>query len=191
MIKNKQIARWLETDVRHLFEDPEFEKTIFDEVYCELNESLLTKTYRFKFLAFLNTILSSTRVPAYVIASYIKKLARLSLIAKPKILICILKLVGNLLLRHPILIILRDRVDEYARQIESKSPTCTLRDWLENDPFDPNHTTNLKNTRAMESFIWELMPLRFHEHPRIAKTASYLNQTNGIEIEFSIDEFIK
>lgn len=170
--------------------DPDNEKTIFDEVYSELNEDLLLKKYRFRFLYFLNTLLSSSKVPGYVIATYMKRLSRLSLSAKPKMLAAILKLVGNLLLRHPTLLILRDRVDELARRMESSSPECTLRMWLNEDPFKVDPDISTKDTRAMESSLWELMPLRYHENPKIIQLASYLNSTSTIDIEYDLGIYI-
>lgn len=171
--------------------DPDSELTIYDEIYTKLNQSLLTKTYRFRFLFFLNTLLSSSKVPAYVIASYMKQLSRLSLSAKPRILVVILKLVANLLLRHPVLLVLRDRVDEIALEMESVSSTCTLKDWLDRDPFDADPKTAPKDTKAMDSSLWELMPLRYHENERIADVASYLGSTNIEGMENDISRYIK
>lgn len=170
--------------------DPTSELTVFDEVYRHLNEKLLTKPYRFKFLYFLDTLLSSTKVPSYIIATYIKRLSRLTLTAKPKTLFVIVKLVGNLFLRHPVLLFLRDQVDEIARIKESESNTCTLNDWLKQDPFDVNQTENLKDAKAMTSCIWEMMPIRYHENRRIASTASYLSSPDMLDIEFDLTEHV-
>lgn len=167
--------------------DPYSESSIFAEVYCLVNETLLTKTYRFRLFYFLNTFLSSTKVPAYVIATYMKRLSRLSLQAEYPTLLTIIKIVKNLLVRHPVLLVLRDRVDERAREMESKSPNCTLREWLENDPFNPDETSDLQGTRAMDSCLWEMMPLRFHSHPKIAKASSYLGKLTGLGEESDLD----
>lgn len=154
--------------------NPDKEETIFDEVYCILNEMLLLKSYRFRVFLFLNTFLSSTKVPAYVIAAYLKRLSRMTLNAKPRSLVCILGIVENLIISHPVLQVLRGRVDDKAREMELVSNTCTLRSWIESDPFDPEEVNDLKLTNAMESCIWELMPLRFHWHPKVKKAASFL-----------------
>ena len=171
--------------------DPDQETTVFDEVYCVLNENLLIKTYKFRIFFFLNTFLSSTKVPAYVIAAYLKKLSRLTLIAKPRSLIAILRLVGNLFIRHPILWKLRDRVDVRAREFELDSDKCTLRSWLETDPFDANEISDTRKTKAMDSCVWELMPLRFHIRPSVAEAASYLGETNLPDIEFDLDDLLR
>lgn len=170
--------------------DPTSELTVFDEVYRHVDEKLLCKQYRFKFLYFLDTLLSSTKVPSYIIATYIKRLSRLTLTAKPKTLFVIIKLVGNLFLRHPVLIFLRDQVDELARVMESKSTTCTLSDWLKQDPFDADQKESLKQAKAMTSCIWEMMPLRYHENRRIANTASYLSSPEMLDIEFDLSEHV-
>lgn len=171
--------------------DPDNQLSIFDEVYYLVNESLLAKTYRSRIFYFLNTLLSSTKVPAYIIASYIKRLSRLTLQAKPRTLVTVLRLVGNLFIRHPMLIFLRDRVDDKAHEIELISDSCTLKSWLEADPFNIEETRNLKLTNAMESCIWELMPLRFHRHPKVAEAASYLGDSNLPEMEFDLEDLLR
>lgn len=171
--------------------DPDKETTVFDEVYCLVNQALMAKSYKFRLFYFLNTFLSSTKVPAYVIAAYMKKLSRLTLDAKPKSLVIILRLIGNLLIRHPVLMVLRDRVDDRARELEIKSDQCTLKDWLDNDPFDNDEVINLKSSNALESYLWELLPLRFHRHPKVAKAASYLNHKTPPDMEFELDDMLR
>lgn len=167
--------------------DPTSDQTIFDEVYAEVNLELLSKTYRFRFFYFLDCLLSSTNVPSYVVASFIKRLSRLTLSVKPRTLYVMIKLIGNLFMRHPILYFLRDRVDDVARELELKSSTCTLNDWIGLDPFDMNENMNLKVTKAMDSYIWEIMPLRFHENKKIKETvAAFLASSQSMEMEFDL-----
>lgn len=171
--------------------NPDHESTVFDEVYCLVNESLLKRSYKFRIFYFLNTFLSSTKVPAYVIAAYIKRLSRLTLEAKPRSLVAILRIVRNLLIRHPILITLRNRVDDRAREMEVSSNVTTLRTWLGEDPFDVNEVNDLKATNAMDSCLWEIMPLRFHEHPRVAKEAQYLGETPLPDLGSDLDDLLR
>lgn len=170
--------------------NPDNESSIFEEVYPLINKDLLKKSYKFRFFYFLDTFLSSTKVPAYIIAAYLKQLARLTLFAQPKSLVLILRLTSNLFLRHPTLIRLRDKVDDRARELELKSDTCTLRDWLEADPFNPNQKSDLKASNGLDSCVWELMPLRFHEHPKVAKEARFLSETNIPEIECDLGDLV-
>jgi len=170
--------------------NPDNVNTVFDEVYTMVNESILKKTYKFRLFYFIDVFLSSTKVPAYVTAAYLKRLARLTLEAKPKSLVAILRIVNNLFVRHPLLVSLRDRVDEKARELETKSETCTLRQWLQADPFDVEERVNLKATNAMESCIWELMPLRYHDHPKVAKEACFLSEKNIPEIECDLSDLL-
>lgn len=171
--------------------DPDNENTVFDEVYRLINENILRKSYKFRIFYFLNIFLSSTKVPAYVIAAYTKRLARLTLDAKPRTLVAILRIVHNIFVRHPILITLRDRVDEKARELEQNSDTCTLRSWLEDDLFDLNQVQDLRATRAMDSCIWELMPLRFHENRKVAEAAQFLGETGVPDMECDLDDILK
>lgn len=171
--------------------NPDNEGTIFDEVYMLINEPLLTRSYKFRVFYFLNTFLSSTKVPAHVIAAYIKRLSRLTLEAKSRSLVAILRIISNLFTRHPTLLVLRDRVDDRARELEMQSETCTLRHWLQEDPFNPNEVRDLKATNAMESCVWEIMPLRFHEHPKIAKEAQFLGEKSAPEIECDLEDILR
>lgn len=171
--------------------NPDMDNTIFDEVYQLINETLLKKSYKFRIYYFLNTFLSSTKVPAHVIAAYMKRLSRMSLEAKPRSIVAILRIVNNLLARHPTLIVLRNRVDTKAREIELISETCTLRSWLESDPFDPKQIHDLKATNAMDSCLWELMPLRFHEDSRIAREAQFLGDKSAPDMECDLDDILR
>lgn len=171
--------------------NPDSEATIFDELYPILDYNLLCKSYRSRILFFLNTSLSTIKVPAYVIAAFIKKLSRLTLKAKPRTLVTILRLVGNLFIRHPTLLFLRDRVDDRAREIELTSKTCTLREWLDKDSFNFEEVHDLKATNAMDSCIWEMMPLRFHEFPKVSEAAAYLGKTDLPDMEYDLEELIK
>lgn len=171
--------------------NPDSETTIFDEMYCLVNEGLLKRSYRYRFFFFLNTFLSSTKLPAHIVAAYMKRLSRLTLQARPRTLVILLKLIGNLIVRHPVLNFLKNRVDERARELEVASKTCTLRMWLEDDPFDPTETKDLKATKAMDSSIWEVMPLRFHRHPKVASAALYLGKLEVPDMEFDIESLIR
>lgn len=163
--------------------------TLYDEVYTLINESLLTQPYKFRVFFFIDILLSSTKLPAYIVASYIKKLCHISLKAKVKSLVCIIKIVGNALIRHPTLIFLRDRVDQRAREIETTTDTCTLQSWAEWDPFKPEET-NIKLTRALDSCIWEILPQRFHRHRQVSKNAVAVCELKFNDMEFQLDKYI-
>lgn len=171
--------------------NPDNEATIFEEVYCIINEELLKKSYKFRIFYFLNIFLSSTKVPAHVIAAYIKRLARLSLCSRPRSLVAILRLIHNLFARHSTLMFMRDRVDEKARELEMGSDKCTLRTWLDSDPFNANELKDLSATNAMASCVWEVMMLRYHEHPRVAREAQFLSESSIPDMEKSLDEILK
>lgn len=171
--------------------NPDSKATIFEEAFCILNEELLKKSFKFRVFYFLNTFLSSTKVPAHVVAAYIKRLSRLSLYSKPRCLVAILMMIHNLFARHPTLIFLRDRVDEKARALGSNCDKCTLRVWLDTDAFDMNQLKNLEATKAMASCIWEVMFLRFHEHPKVAREAKFLGESGVPELERDLAEILK
>lgn len=173
--------------------DPTSNLSIFDKIYSLVTPEFLTGKLRFRILYMLNILLSSTKVPGYIIASYIKKLSRCSLSCKARTRLMILELVANLISRHPTLLSLRDNVDiYYERVVTTENAThCTLRDWIESDPFDENELQDLKKARAMDSSLWELMPLRFSEIPKLAEAAQFLNLPGVIEIENDISRLLR
>lgn len=167
-------------------QNPDNDATIFDEVYSLIDRRVQNKVYKFKLFFFINVLLSSTKVPAYVVAAYIKRLSRLTLNAKPRTLVTILHIVGNLMIRHPMLWSMRDKVIELARKYDTTE--CTLQQWIDQDPFDCDESKDLKKTKAIDSSIWELMPLRYHKHAKVAAAAAYLNQQALPDMEFDIYE---
>ena len=117
--------------------------------------------YRSRFLYWADIFLSSTNLPAYVVASFVKRFSRLALIASVETLYPLIPLIGNLLIRHPNLM-----------ELFNKSTS----DEYQNDPFRFEET-NLKDTRALESSLWELKSLQRHWNQTIRKEAKFINYT--------------
>lgn len=103
--------------------------------------------YRSRFLRLLDLFLSSTHLPATLIASFAKRLARTALHAPPAAIIVVLPFVWNLCKRHKHCLGLihrefgNDRFDQGPAGIE--------------DPYDALETDPLK-TNAIDSSLWEL-----------------------------------
>lgn len=62
--------------------------------------------YRPRFLRMLDLFLSSTHLPTALVASFVKRLARLCLSAPPAAIISIIPMIYNLLKRHPACMVL-------------------------------------------------------------------------------------
>lgn len=81
----------------HNLEYPDF----YTNLYAILTPDLLHLNYKSRFLRLLDLFMSSTHLPASIVASFIKRLARLSLTAPPAGIICVIPFLYNLFKRHP------------------------------------------------------------------------------------------
>lgn len=116
--------------------------------------------YRSRFLYWADVFLSSTNLPAYVVASFVKRFSRLALIASVETLYPLLPLIANCLIRHPNLMDLLNR---------------PASDETSMDPFEPEQT-DLQKTRALESSLWELKTLQSHWDSRVREQARFINR---------------
>lgn len=145
----------------------------FTNFYALVTPEILHVKYRSRFLYWADIFLSSTNLPAYVIASFVKKFSRLALIASIETLYPLIPLIGNLLIRHPTLMELFDKssTNEY-----------------QNDPFKFEET-NLKETRALESSLWELKSLQKHWNDAIREKAKFINYTLPLD-EYDLSDLL-
>jgi U3 small nucleolar RNA-associated protein 19 len=70
--------------------------SFYPKLYSLLDADLLHSKHRSRFLRLLNTFLSSTHLPASLIASFIKRLSRLALFAPPAAIVAIVPYIYNL-----------------------------------------------------------------------------------------------
>ncbi|KAJ1503998.1 Nucleolar complex protein 4 [Coelomomyces lativittatus] len=134
---------------------PEF----YDHLYEFLNPSLLHVKYRAHYFQLLQTFMQSTHLPSYLVASFIKRLARLGLFASPGGLWLVLPTMYNLLSLHPT-----------CQQLLTRQHSVTL----DTDPFVLD-TPHIASTRAMESGLWELQVLSHHWVPGLASFARQMS----------------
>lgn len=119
----------------------------YTRLYGMLDASVLHMKYRARFLRLLETFLSSTHLSSTLVASFAKRLSRLSLRAPPAAIASVVPFVYNLLKRHPRCMAMvhkewdGDRLNIGPAGVE--------------DPFDPDEKDPLK-TNALESSLWEL-----------------------------------
>lgn len=129
----------------------------YDCLYSLLDGATFSCKYRVMFLDHLKLFLSSTMIPAYIIAGFLKKSCRLALASPTSMSAWVIPFTYNMLLVHPAC-----RVLIHREMTES---------WT--DPFDPNEKS-LRLCRALESSLWEIKALDSHFWPRIAKLSSIL-----------------
>jgi U3 small nucleolar RNA-associated protein 19 len=132
----------------------------YTKLYSLLTPNLLYNRYRSRFFRLTDLFLSSTHLSSQLVASFIKKLATLSIIGPAPAVVIIIPFIYNLLKRHPSCMVMiqnPDVSDDYV------------------DPYDDKETDPL-NTKAINSSLWELEALMNHYHPNISTLAKLFNE---------------
>ncbi|KGL74194.1 Nucleolar complex protein 4, partial [Tinamus guttatus] len=156
---------------QHNLEYPDFYK----KLYSLLDPSIYHVKYRARFFHLADLFLSSSHLPAYLVAAFIKRLSRLALTAPPEALLMVIPFICNLFRRHPACKVLVHRpngpedLSEDPYIMEEKEPS---------------------ESRALESSLWELQSLQNHYHPDVAQAAAVLNQSLS-EIEDNISGLLE
>ncbi|EED13396.1 ribosome biogenesis protein Noc4, putative [Talaromyces stipitatus ATCC 10500] len=141
----------------------------YTKLYSLLDSELLHSKHRSRFFRLLDTFLASTHLPATLVASFIKRLARLALNAPPSAIVAIVPFAYNLLKSHPTctFMIHREILDKKQKSmIEAQGMT---------DPFLPDETDPTL-TNAIESSLWEIESLQSHYHPNVAAIARIISE---------------
>ncbi|XP_038618922.1 nucleolar complex protein 4 homolog [Tachyglossus aculeatus] len=147
---------------QHNLEYPGF----YQKLYSLLDPSIYHVKYRARFFHLTDLFLSSSHLPAYLVAAFTKRLARLALTAPPEALLMVVPFICNLLRRHP------------ACKALVHRPVATPTDLpsaLAADPYDMEEEDPAKS-RALESCLWELQALQKHYHPDVARAAMVINR---------------
>ncbi|RXN11530.1 nucleolar complex 4-like protein [Labeo rohita] len=142
---------------QHNLDYPDFYK----KLYGLLDPSIFHVKYRARFFHLVNIFLSSTHLPAYLVAAFVKRFARLSLTAPPTALLILLPFICNLIRRHPSCRIL------IHRPSAAEEPCDDPYVMEEEDPAQ---------CHALESSLWEIKTLQTHYHPDVAKAALTINE---------------
>lgn len=141
---------------KYNLEYPDF----YTKLYSLLSINLMYSRYRSRFFRLLDLFLSSTHLSGNLVASFIKKLARLSISSNSPGVVIIIPFVYNLLKRHPTCMIMLHNSEQFDKYSDSF-------DILERDPM---------KTNAMNSSLWELETLMSHYHPNIATLAKIFGE---------------
>ena len=154
--------------------------SFYPKLYSLLDADLLHSKHRSRFLRLLNTFLSSTHLPASLIASFIKRLSRLALFAPPAAIVAIVPYIYNLLKEHPACTFMIHR--------PPYPPYTPSTDNLGNDPFDM-FESNPQLTRAIDSSLWELETLQSHYHPNVASLAHIISE-QFTKQQYNLEDFL-
>ncbi|SAM62410.1 related to NOC4-nucleolar protein, mediates maturation and nuclear export of 40S ribosomal subunits [Ustilago bromivora] len=128
---------------KHNLDYPQF----YNRLYSMLDASVLHMKYRARFLRLLETFLSSTHLSSTLVASFAKRLSRLSLRAPPAAIASVVPFVYNLLKSHPRCLSMVHK--EWDGDRLNTGPAGV------SDPFSPDEKDPLK-TNALDSSLWEL-----------------------------------
>ena len=131
----------------------------YQKLYSHLDLYTLHSKHRSRFFRLLDSFLSSTHLPAALVASFIKRLARLCLYSPPSGIVAIVPWIYNLVMGHPMCSFMIHR-----------SATSS-----NNDPFRAEEDDPMK-TYAVESSLWEIETLQSHYHPNVAAIARTISE---------------
>ncbi|CAF1178936.1 unnamed protein product [Rotaria sordida] len=129
----------------------------FGKLYSLLTIDLFNAKYKARFFYLLDIFLQSSHLPVNLIASFAKRLARLSLLIPQHDQCLIITFIYNLIIRHPTIRIMINR--QQTQSIDSN------KDIYSSKELDPN------KTNAIESSLWEIESLTHHHHPDVATCA--------------------
>lgn len=125
----------------------------YDKLYFLLDNNILHAPWRNIFLKKLNLFMTSDMLPAYTVATMVKKILSLSVLAPPGAIIWAVSFTYNLLKQYPVCRVLIHRENN---DLEWK------------DPFVSN-CIDISKSNALESSLWELEILEKHCWTKISK----------------------
>ncbi|KAG2211667.1 hypothetical protein INT47_008764 [Mucor saturninus] len=153
----------------HGLDYPDFYK----KLYSLLDRNLMHVKYRSRFFRLLELFLSSAYLPAALIASFIKRMARLSLTAPPAACVIIIPFIYNLFKRHPTCMCL----------IQSSSEVQEANDPFDMDEMDPYEC------KAIDSSLWEVQTLSQHYYANVSTLAKIFGE-QFLKPKYNLEDFL-
>ena len=150
----------------------------YTNLYAILTPELLHLKEKSRFFRLLDLFMSSTHLPASIVASFIKRLARLCLTAPPSSIICVIPFIYNLIRKH----------GHSTCMLLIHSTTTTEEDAEYEDPYDENETDPSK-TEALGSSIWELETMINHYHPNVSALVKIFTQ-HFTKYSYNMEDFL-
>lgn len=152
------------------------------KLYSLLDEGLLHSKHRSRFFRLLDTFMSSTHLPAALVASFMKRLSRLALHGPPAGVVVVVPWIYNMFKRHPSCTFMMHR--------EIRNPA--LKEQLEeegmDDPFIMDESDPML-TNAIDSSVWELEALQSHYHPNVATLAKIISE-QFTKRSYNLEDFL-
>lgn len=157
----------------------------YTKLYSLLDDGLLHSKHRSRFFRLLETFMSSTHLPANMVASFIKRLSRLALHAPPGAIVVVVPWVYNMLKKHPTCTFMIHRV---PKQHYLPSVLKTIEEQGMDDPFNMSELDPME-TGAIDSSLWELETLASHYHPNVATLARII-QEQFTKRSYELEDFL-
>lgn len=157
---------------------PEF----YTKLYSLLDVNLLHSKHRSRFFRLMNTFMSSTHLPAAMVASFVKRLSRLALGGPPAGIVAAIPWIYNMLKAHPACTFMMHREPRTERErgrIEETGAT---------DPFEMEEVDPLESN-AIGSCLWELVTLQNHYHPNVASLAKIISE-QFTKRSYNLEDFL-
>ncbi|XP_060521989.1 nucleolar complex protein 4 homolog A [Cylas formicarius] len=132
---------------------------IFTKLYSMFEPEIFITKYKARLFYLADLFLSSTHLPENLVAAFVKRLARLALLASSEDIIIICNFIGNLIIRHPGLKCLLNKSSETI---------------VSSDPYIMEERDPLKSN-AISSSLWELQSLQHHVQPSVVSAAKFIN----------------
>ncbi|ORY23793.1 CBF/Mak21 family-domain-containing protein [Naematelia encephala] len=145
----------------------------YQRLYGLLDCDVLHVKYRARFFRLLDTFLSSSLLPAALVASFIKRLSRLALAAPPAAIIMLIPFIYNLFKRHPGCMIMIQRHTDDSDIA---------------DPYDAEDPSPL-TSRAISSSCWELAALQHHYLASVSTLAKVFIEV-FTKPEYNMEDFL-
>ncbi|CAK7225614.1 Maturation and nuclear export of 40S ribosomal subunits interacting protein [Sporothrix bragantina] len=141
----------------------------FRKLYSLLDAELLHSKHRARFFRLMDSFLASSHLPVQMVASFLKRLARLCLHAPPSAVVSVVPWIYNMLKKHPQCTFMIHRVPRTAEERAALAQDGLADPFLlsEQDPME---------THAVDSCLWELVQLQTHYHPNVATIAKIVSE---------------
>ena len=157
---------------------PEF----YTKLYSLLDADMMHSRHRPRFLRLLDTFLASSHLPAVMVASFIKRMARIALTAPPSAIVATVPWFYNMFKKHPLCTFMMHRTPRTKEE----------RDKLESegmaDPYLPDETDPME-AHAIDSCLWEIVQLQSHYHPNVATIAKIISEQFTKQM-YNLDDFL-
>lgn len=126
--------------------------------------------------------MSSTHLPAALVASFLKRLSRLALHGPPAGIVVVVPWVYNMFKRHPSCTFMMHR------EIRDPDLKARLEEEGMDDPFDMAQPDPMLSN-AIDSSVWELEALQSHYHPNVATLAKIISE-QFTKRSYNLEDFL-